>query len=112
MHMLSLLFYILLKVSRNGNLRLFLIILKNSFFVILNMKEMINDENTVGNDWTWRHRDAICRWFSNEASELYGVSARSLPKVQAFAEKYIPHAYESTDAMLEIRKLILCTLRY
>ncbi|EAC3851750.1 gfo/Idh/MocA family oxidoreductase, partial [Listeria monocytogenes] len=26
--------------------------------------------------------------FSNEASELYGVSARSLAKVQAFAEKY------------------------
>lgn len=40
--------------------------------------------------------------FSNEASELYGVSARSFPKVQAFAEKHsIPHAYESTDAMLE-----------
>ncbi len=51
--------------------------------------------------------------FSNEASELYGVSARSFPKVQAFAEKYaIPMLMKAQMLCWKIRKLILCTLQY
>jgi predicted dehydrogenase len=39
--------------------------------------------------------------FASDTSELYGVSARRLPKVQAFAKQHaIPHAYETTEEML------------
>lgn len=39
--------------------------------------------------------------FDNSSSELYGVAARSLPKVEAFAEKYaIPIAYHSVNDLL------------
>ena len=40
--------------------------------------------------------------FDSPNSELYGVSARSLPKVEAFAAQYqIPKAYATTEDLLE-----------
>ena len=36
--------------------------------------------------------------FKSETSEIYGVAARKLSKVQAFAEKFsIPNVYETVD---------------
>lgn len=44
--------------------------------------------------------------FASDASELYGVSARRYPKVQAFAKRFsIPQAYESPEAMLADPKI-------